>query len=249
MHIEYYLLPLVALVAFLAYLLKAMTGFGPAIVFISLGSLFIAPHPAVATSSILDIIAGLILLKIDWKKGSYSFGVPLVIAIVVGTAIGALFLKSIPPESFRTMLSVVIFILGIWFIAGRKSTKEANLQDKLPAKCKKIDTCLTFIGGICGGFFGISGPPIIWNFGRQYAKKAFRQVLIPIFIVAAITRVAMYSATGMIDRQVLTYVAVALPGLLSGILAGNKLFFKFSEQAFRTIIGSALLVAAAKLFL
>ena len=61
-HIEYYLLPLVA---FLAYLLKAMTGFGPAIVFISLGSLFVSPHPAVVTSSILDIIAGIMLLKID----------------------------------------------------------------------------------------------------------------------------------------------------------------------------------------
>ncbi|MGR3319309.1 MAG: hypothetical protein ACUZ8O_12645 [Candidatus Anammoxibacter sp.] len=84
------------------------------------------------------------------------------------------------------LLSDAIFILGIWFIIGRNRIKESKLQIKLPEKCKKTDVGLTFAGGVCGGFFGISGPPIIWNFGRQYAKKAFRQVLAPILLVAAI---------------------------------------------------------------
>lgn len=245
-NIEYFLLPLVA---FLAYLLKAMTGFGPAIILISLGSLFIPPQPAIATSSILDIIAGIALLRIDWAKGAYRFWLPLAIAIAVGTIVGAIFLQIIPPAKFRVMLSTTILVLGIWFIIGRKETDATKLKSELPEKCKKIDTGFTFIGGFCGGLFGISGPPIIWNFGRQLAKRAFRQVLVPIFIIAAIARVTMYSSMGIVGWQVLKYVIVALPGLFLGLFVGNKIFFKLSELNFSRIVGAVLLAVAIKLFL
>ena len=245
LHFEYLLLPLVA---FLAYFLKAMTGFGPAIVLISLGSLFIGPQSVVVTSSILDIIAGVILLSADWEKGSYRFWIPLAVAIVFGTAVGTIFLKIIPPEKFHILLSIAILVLGVWFMIGRSKTNISELQSILPEKCKKTDAGFTFIGGFCGGLFGISGPPIIWNFGRQLAKRAFRQVLIPIFVIAAITRVAMYSSMGIVNWQVLKYVVVALPGLLLGLFFGNKIFFTLSEIKFCRVVGALLFIVALKLF-
>jgi len=245
---EYYYL-LLPVIALMAYVLKAMTGFGPAIVVISLGSLFIAPRPIIAISSILDLIAGIILLGIDWRKTTFSYWLPLAISIVAGTVIGSVFLKIVPPDQFRLMLSVAIVIIGIWFIAGKAGLSKRELLLELPEKCTKFDMGLTFLGGICGGTFGISGPPIIWNFGRQFAKYAFRQVLVPIFLTAAVARVAMYSTMDLVNFDVLKLVIISLPGMFIGLFIGNRIFIKLPELLFRRIVGSVLLVVGIKMLI
>ncbi len=244
MELSFVILPLLA---FLAYLLKAMTGFGPAIVIVSLGSLFIHAQPLIALSSVLDLIAGAILLTLNWKNTTHSFWIPLAISIVIGSVIGGIFLKVVPPLYFHYLLSSAILIIGIWFITNREATGESELLKKLPEKCTKIDTALTFLGGLCGGMFGISGPPIIWNFGRQFKKVAFRQVLIPIFFTASIARVSVYTSIDLVNWQVLKYVLVSLPGLALGLYTGNKIFFKLSELKFRRVVGIILVAVSIKL--
>lgn len=242
--ISYILLPIIA---FLAYVLKAMTGFGPAIVVISLGTLFIAPQQIITTSSILDLIAGAILLTIDWKNTTHSYWISLTISITIGAIIGSIFLKIVPPAHFHKLLSGAILIVGIWFIINQPEKNKNKLLSKLPQKCSKTDISMTFFGGLCGGLFGISGPPIIWNFGRQFAKKAFRQVLVPIFLAAAIARTSMYSTMGLANWEVLKLVIVALPGMFLGLYVGNKIFFKLSELKFRRIVGIILVMVGMKL--
>lgn len=242
---EYILIPLIA---FLAYLLKAMTGFGPAIVLISFGSLFLPAYSIVATSAILDIIAGIVLLKVDWKDGSYRYWLPLAVAIVIGTVAGAFLIKIVSPEGFHFILSIAIIVIGLWFIFGRTNVEEGKLRCDLPKRCTRGDTGFTFLGGFCGGMFGISGPPIIWNFGRQFTKRAFRQVLVPVFVVAAVARSGMYSLLGIVDLQVMKYVAFAVPGLFLGIFIGNRIFFKISEILFGRIVGAILIIIGVKHF-
>ena len=243
-YIDYILLPLIA---FLAFIVKAMTGFGPAIVVISLGSLIIAPHTIIATSAILDFLAGMILLRLDWSGKATRFWLPLAAAIVIGSVLGAVFLKLIPPSQFNIMLAIVIFLLGLWFAFGRDGTNTAGLRKTLKNHCSTLDVLFTFVGGVCGGLFGISGPPIIWHFGRQYAKTAFRQIVVPIFLAAAVARIVTYSAVGIVNVKVLAYVAAGLPGLLLGLFVGNKIFYQLSEKLFSRIVAVILIAVAVKL--
>jgi uncharacterized membrane protein YfcA len=106
---------------------------------------------------------------------------------------------------------------------------------------------MTFFGGFCGGLFGISGPPIIWQFGRKFAKHAFRQTLVPIFFAAALARTVTYGCTGLVTTQVLLYVLSALPGLFLGIYLGNKVFFRISEAWFNRVAGLVLIIVALQL--
>ncbi len=239
---EYLLLFIISLMAFL---LKAMTGFGPAIIVISLGSLFILPRDVVVLASVLDLIAGGILLKMEWNREGLRFWLPLSIAIVAGSVVGSLFLKLIPAEIFRLVLSIVILIIGVQFVLGLSKGK----LEKFPEKSDKSDNFFSFIGGLCGGFVGIDGPLLVWHFGRKFAQVAFRRVLIPVFFAAAMARVLTYSATGLMNMEVVKYVAVSIPGLLLGIYFGNRIFFKLSEDQFNRIVGVILIVIALKQFL
>jgi len=243
--IIYILLPLIALAAFV---LKGVTGFGPAIIVIAFGSLFLPPHVVIAVSAILDMAAGGILLRIDRSVKGWRFWVPLGISILVGSVIGSFFLKAVPAEPFRIALGVAIFTLGLWFLAGRTRTDGSNLMETMPDRCGVADIAVTVTGGFCGGFFGISGPPIIWHFGRTLGKKIFRQTLIRIFFVAALARVATYSTLGLVDLQIFLYALAALPGLFLGIYLGNRIFLRISESMFSRIVGAVLLAIAVKLF-
>ncbi len=241
----YILLPLIALAAFV---LKATTGFGPAIVVIALGSLLMAPQEVIATSSILDMAAGALLLGMDRPRGRLGFWLPLAAAIVSGAVIGGLLIVTIPEGWFHYIFSVAILVLGLWFIFGRgRSADNGSLVDRLPQRCSPGDTAMTFFGGFCGGLFGISGPPIIWQFGRKFAKHAFRQTLVPIFFASALARAVTYGCTGLVTGQVLLYVFASLPGLLLGIYLGNKVFFRLSETWFNRVAGAVLIVVAIQL--
>jgi uncharacterized membrane protein YfcA len=241
----YILLPLIALAAFV---LKAATGFGPAIVVIALGSLLMAPQEVIATSSILDMTAGALLLAMDRPRGRLGFWLPLSAAIVSGAVIGGLLIVTIPERWFDYIFSVAILVLGLWFILGRgRAGDNGGLVDELPPRCGAADTAMTFFGGFCGGLFGISGPPILWQFGRKFAKHAFRQTLVPIFFAAALARTVTYCCTSLVTAQVLLYVLASLPGLLFGIYLGNKVFFRLSEVWFNRVAGVVLIVIALQL--
>jgi uncharacterized membrane protein YfcA len=246
LEVEYLALPLIAL---LAFTLKAMTGFGPALVVISLGSLFLPPQTVVAISAVLDLIAGAVLLRSDWVQGGQRYWAPLAAAIVIGSVVGAVFLTLIPTPQLRQLIGVAIFVLGLWFILGRARAHGPELAQELPARSTHRDRLVTLVGGVLGGLIGISGPPIIWHFGRQFTKRVFRQILVPVFVIAALARATTYGALGLVDAHVARCIAAALPGLAIGIYVGNRIFVSLSEVVFSRIVGLVLLVVSLRILL
>lgn len=236
-------------IAFVAFSLKAMTGFGPAIVVISLGSLLFPPQAMIATSSILEFIAGAVLFRASVAKESPRFLLVLTAAMVMGTLIGAAALTAIPPAEFKPLLGFAILALALWFALFRARDGGSSLKSDLPKVCDRQDLSYSCLAGLCGGLFGISGPPIIWHLGRRYQKDAFRSILITVFVVEALTRVVIYSVGGLVDGSVLFYLALCLPGLFLGIYVGNRMFFDISERRFNVIVGVILLAISAKLLL
>jgi uncharacterized protein len=242
----YILLPLIA---FAAFFLKAVSGFGPALVVVALASLILPPHLVVAMSALLDTVAGVVLFAMDPGMKARRFWIPPAVSIVVGSVVGGVLLSIVDPALFRTLLGLSILVLGLWFGLLRGRGKREALSNDIPASATASDVVAAGLGGIMGGFLGISGPPILWHFGRKLGKDPLRAILIPIFLAAAIARVATYVGTGAIGSQVVIAFAVALPGLIAGILVGNRVFVRISEQAFSRTIGAILLLVGLRLLL
>lgn len=236
-----------SLIAFLGFFVKAVSGFGPAIVVVAFGSLLLPPHVVVPLSALLDMTAGGILFCMDPAMEERRYWIPLAAAIVAGSVLGSLFLAVVPPEIFRIVLAVAIVVLGFWFLFMRTRGEEGSLSPVIPARATGPDLAFCAAGGLLGGFLGISGPPILWHFGRKLAKFPLRRLLIPVFFAAAIARVATYTGTDLIGARVLTAYAASVPGLLLGIVVGNRFFFRISEKVFSRIVGTVLVVTGIRL--
>ncbi len=236
----------IPVVALFAYIVKGATGFGPALIFVSIGSLLIGPQKAIVLSAMLDIIAGFYLLYLDPIKTGHRFWLPMALTMVCGAVTGGLLLSIIPKQNINLLLGIIIFGFGLWFVFIRNHA-EGELQPSLPSSCSKTDLAIFFIAGLSDGLFGISGPLIIFYLGRRFAKDVMRRTLVIIFLITAIARIITYAATGMIGTAGLLLGLFSIPCLFAGIYIGNHLFFKLSEVWFSRVAGTVLILISLRL--
>ncbi len=239
----FYILPVV----FLAYFFKGTTGFGSAIILVALGSAIIGPVAAVTMVTLLDVVGGAALLRMDQTPDSRRLWLPLAAALIVGAIAGALLLKFISLENFKPVLGVMLILAGVWmiFLRGRG----AYTRQELPETYRPRDLAVCLVAGAAGGLTGLSGPPLIFSFGGWLRKEAFRRILTRIFWAEALAKAATYTATGVLTRDVVIAALLAVPVLYLGLYAGNHLFFKISETWFGRVVGAAIVVMGARLIL
>ncbi len=237
------------LVVFLAYIIKGVTGFGTAIIIVSLGSLLIGTYEAVILNAMIDTIGGLIFFYRDPVKKNRSFWVPISVAMIIGSIAGGIMLKYIPLRSFDFLLGVFIIVLGFWFIFGRGNKEESTLEQDLPSHCTRGDLSVSVCSGLFAGLFAVGGPPIVYWLGKRFAKNAFRRILLVVFFLVAVARLLTYGATGLLNMHLVILTIYSLPGIVLGIIFGNRIFTALSERSFSRVIGVMLTIFAMRLLL
>jgi len=252
---------LLAGIAAAAYLIKGLTGFGPAIVFISLGSLVMDPARVVAVSPLLDIAAGGILIWKDKSIASFRYWSTLTLPLIAGVVAGAWGFRSLSGALYGRILGLTIVGLGLWFVLRKipGSLITANTtgpgqpaQDPPgtpPLRPEPGAMIAAGVSGITGGLFGISGPPLIWYFGSRYPRRMFRRIIVPLFLVEAVVRTCVYAALGVLHREEWGIALGLLPAMLIGLMIGNHWFNVIPQHRFERVIGGVLILSGIKLFL
>ncbi len=235
-----------AAATFTAYFVNALTAFGGNIIFIPIAALILEPKEAVVVCAGLNMFANILLVKVDKKAVPRSYWFIPVICFTSGTVLGALTLKTSPEDSFTLLLGIVIATLGVWFLMGRPMGKRADIRDEIPERSTPADWAVSAFSGFCGGSVGINGPPLVWHFGRIFAKEAFRKVLVLLFLPAAFLQFATYSAVGLVDSKTILFILVCLPFMWIGTLLGNRAFFKVNLPWFNRIVGMLLIAISTK---
>jgi uncharacterized protein len=239
-------------VLLLAFAIKAATGFGPALVVVSLGSLVVGPLTAVILAAFIDLLGGLAVAWMDRGRRTSIAWAPLA-AVMAGSAIlGGLLLPWVPTAALRQVVGFGVLGFGGWMLlatllarapaAGRPGP---GAPTRPPTRNGPADYGVVAAGGLAGGLIGVSGPPLILWFGTRLPKVEFRALLVPLFLVTALARVGTYGVTGQVTGDVAALVLLALPALPLGMLIGDRLFRRWSERGFR--IAAAVLVVAAGL--
>lgn len=233
--------------SFLAFVLKGVATFGPGIVLVPLGALFIGAKEIVLVISFLDLISNASLLKLNRGCLQKSFWLPMLSTMVIGSVVGAIMLTMVPALYFDFIFGILLLPLGLWMMLSRRCDHGSDRIITLPAKPSKTDIWLSTLSGCMGGLSGITGPVLAWHLTKTYSKVSFRNIMIPLLLASALTRVIVYSVTGSVSLEVLFFVVLAIPGLFLGLWVGNKIFQRVSQSWFGRIVGGLVVISGVKL--
>ncbi|WP_017443947.1 sulfite exporter TauE/SafE family protein [Gayadomonas joobiniege] len=143
----------------------------------------------------------------------------LLLSMTPAMALGFYLLEFLSIE-FEVWLKVV---LGLSILACCLSMLLKNHQHEYQSKQSHF-AIAGGLGGILGGLFAISGPPLVYLCYRQpWTLVTLRSTLLAVFGITALLRIGMVGFGTWPDHKTLATLAIALPVVLIMTSLGNKL--------------------------
>ncbi|MBT4333936.1 MAG: sulfite exporter TauE/SafE family protein [Candidatus Cloacimonetes bacterium] len=209
-------------------ILQGLTGFGFSILAVPLITLFISPKIAVPILLIYSMIINIVVLYSARKSVDVKKIWILLVAGIITMPLGTHLLVIMNENLLKIFIGSMILIFGILLLIGfRKQFKNEKIA-MIP---------VGMLSGILGGSISVSGPPIILFLSNQNVdKNTFRGNLAAYFFILNIFTIPVYYWNGLLTKTVWNYSLTFLPGLLIGVLVGNILSHKITDDHFKKII-------------
>ena len=235
---------ILALIALMANYLKGVIGTGTGTVMMATSTLIIDPKLAVVVISYISIFSSLAMIRLKSVQLAPTYWAPIALAIAVGSVFGAMALKYVPSDVFKTILGVVFFFAALWFGWKRRLATQFPPPPQSPVP---TDLAVATGSGFLGGFVGINASPLVMYFGSRLDKLHMRRLFVLIFTASTTVQTATYIANGMMTREAVVLSFFLAPAVLVGIYFGNRTFLRIPEVIFGRILAVFLVLAALRM--
>lgn len=199
---------------------QTVTGFGLAMIVIGVVSGFQITDVAFIASvvSLISIVNSGVALpkhlnKIEWK----SAGICL-LGIIPSSILGVTLLAYLGARAsawLELLLGLVIVYSGVRFALRPKQRQTMSSRGSF--------FVVGFVSGLCGGLFGMPGPPLIFHMYRQPLNLiVVRNTLLLLFCVTSFTRTLYEAAAIGLPPEALYISIMAIPCVAIFTVIGQK---------------------------
>lgn len=237
----FFLLPIV----FLAYATEATLGFGAMLITITLGSLVLSIESLVPVAVPFSIVISLYISGRYWRLIDGGLLLKQVLPFMLsGIFIGLIVYPIIQGAYLKRIFGLIVTAYAareLYFSLPKNTAKQRRLS--------KLQSAFWLIlAGVTHAIYATGGPMLVYVVGRiGLNKSVFRATLCTIWAVLNTFLTVTFIANGRIDKTSLTMTAILLPALFLGIFAGEWIHSRISEQRFRRIVFTVLLIVGLKL--
>jgi len=224
----------VALVAAGAATVQLIAGFGFALAAVPLFSVVIDPHDAVIVSlGIATLTSG----AQAWRgraSTDRSVAGSMLAGAVVGLPVGWMVFTWADDRILGVVIGVAVLV-SVVVIARGLDLRHVG---------RGLDAGAGALSGAMTMSSSVNGPPLVFALqARHFGPVPFRSTITTVFAVLDVVGIVVFAATGEISRDVLTAIAVALPGVAAGAATGIGLRHYLSPVRFRVVVLVLLVVA------
>lgn len=234
-----------ALFVFTAYTIETVTGFGSIVIALSLGALLLPIEVMLPVLVPLNIcMTGYLALRhhraIHWPT--------LLRMILPLMAAGTLLGYGLRPWLGDAALRVVFALLIIWFAARElRFLFGAGAQRQSRQHPQWWTRLWMLMAGVTHGLFASGGPLLVYSLsGLALDKARFRATLISVWLTLNSLLTLIFALDGTL-LPALPRLAAFLPVVISGVILGEWLHHRISEQRFRVAVFLLLLVTGVAL--
>jgi uncharacterized membrane protein YfcA len=233
--------PVLIAAAFLILLLsgfvQGLVGFGSALIAVPTLSIFMGPKTVVPLTLVHGLLMNMYLSVRNRRFMQRKRVFPLFAAGILGIPAGAAVLIILPSSGLKVLIGLVISVFTLLLLMGYSYRFKREAKVLFP---------VGFLSGFLNGSVSMSGPPIILFLSNQKVSRVhFRANTVTYFFLLNIVTFVVFLITGVLKAEILLLSIILLPPLPVGILLGEHLSGKISENWFSRI--ALLLVMAAGL--
>ncbi len=229
----------------IAYTIETVTGFGSIVIALSLGALLLPISEMLPVLVPLNIcMTGYLMLRhrqhIHWPT-LLKLILPMMGA---GTLLGYGLRPSLGDASMRSLFAVLI----IWF-AGRELYRYWHSDAPNNPHGSLWTRSWMLLAGVTHGLFASGGPLLVYALaGIQLDKARFRATLISVWFTLNTILTLLFAFDGTLFES-LPRLAAFLPILLVGLVLGEWLHHRISEERFRLAVFLLLLLTGCSLLI
>lgn len=221
---------------------KGILGIGVPVVSVSLLSLVIEVPAAVALLPVPILASNLYQSLFGGQVASTfrRFG-PLIVALVIGTFVGARILVEIDQRALVGIVgaAVLIFAVSAHFPGHMRLGERGERWLGVP---------VGFLAGVLGGMTTFFGPPLImFLFAIDLDKDEFVGIISTVYLCAAVPLALALGMFGVMGSEEYLWSTVAAAPLFVGVLMGQWLRARIARALFRRGLLLMLLVVGARL--
>lgn len=229
------------MVAFLAGVLKSGFAVGAGIFLTPLLTLVLGPKEAVAVVAIMMLLTDVTAIYQYWRQWNLRDVLYLAIPCIAGAVLGAFILDWFSPTMARRAIGVIGFI----YIAMELFRFLKKKMVQAPTAIRSIT--IGIVGGVTASLANSGSVFISTYVAGRLPKQMFVGTLVLVFVWINITKVAMFSALGILGKKLWLTSLALLPFIIVGAMLGKWFNTRINEEQFKKWIFFLIAVACLKL--
>ena len=224
-------------IAFLAAGCQSLTGFGSALVAVPLLSLYLDAKLAVVIATLLSTVISAPLIVEVRRQVRLTKVVPLAIGSLVGVPLGILILKTVDAGVLKILVAVVVILASaLLFLAPRLKLGQRNTLSSLVTGA---------LSGLLRASTSMAGPPVVlYTLSHEQEIEEFRSTVLGVFLFTGVLTIPGFFVADLVSNDALVATAVAVPGMVLGLLIGIVLRARVEPKLFRKLVLAVLVVTS-----
>ncbi len=208
-----------------AGILQGFTGFGYSLLALPLICLFAPAGWAVPVIAVSSLALNIMVLASSWRNLRLRGFLPLALAGMIFTPIGAWMLGSLSDTVVRVIIGISVTSVSVLSLS------------KWAPHLKRTTLGMALTGALSGIFNGLttfSGPPaVIYLSATETEKGSFRANLSAFFLALTLVAIPSFVGAGVTSAENLVQAVIFLPAAALGGTIGILLAKKVDSSVFR----------------
>jgi uncharacterized protein len=224
-------------VAVLAGIVRGFSGFGSALIYVSLVASIYEPRFATVSLILIDQVCVAPYATATFQHCKWREILPTYVAAALTVPLGTYVQRHFDPVILRWGMAVLVFAFAAIFATGWRCQQRPNAAAAM---------CAGALSGFAGGATQMSGPPVIFYWlGSPSGVAIVRANLLDYLLLLGITLLTNYYIHAMLTAVPIALAVMLWPVYSLSLWAGARWFCGSSDAFYR--MAACLIVAASAL--
>lgn len=239
---------IVAMIAWFAYSIETVTGFGSSIISLTLAAHLLPVTFLVPVMAMLNVlVCGYIVIRHREQIDHRLLFRRILPLALLGLPVGFTLFHMVEADHIKWVFG--LFVVSLSCIEAARILIAGSLPQTKVSSSRLFDLWLV-AGGVIQGLWVSGGPLVVYWASRNIGDKgAFRTTLTALWLVLNTLLVIGHISAGSLYADNFQFFVLMLVPLVLGIITGELIHNWMSEKAFRLLIYAILIVAGLSILL